>query len=523
MTPVDPVPTDPTPDAPPPDDGTPELDTSRARGRRRGSRRRPPRLPILLVVVGAVVAAAVYAGHDTSSTGSTTTSNAAFTAVGVPPSEAVSTSWFCAEGTANDGGRADETILVGNVSKAEVRATITVMPGGNAQPVSREITVAPGDEERVKVASILATPEPGVVVEAVGGRAVVSHSLEHDGDLAVEPCSRTTATDWYFAAGTTVKGSEHYLVLFNPFGDDAIADVSFVTDTGVQQPADLQGLVIPRRSRVSIAVQDLVPRQQRVAAEVHLRAGRIVAERDQIFDGTTPDSGPTRRGIAVSLGATSPAREWVIPAGSSANGDTSTVAVANFSAVDTEAEVAILLPDGQTASPQSVKVASRQVVSVDFTNRVPVDSPYSVIVRARNAEGNTQPVVAESLSWWPDSSSSTGVASTIGVGKAARRWVVLLPDVDADAVLTVVNAGMKPVTAALLPADQVDRAVGPTSEPERAVAPNSIASFSVLDLRTPRGALVITADHPVFVGLTVLGAAGASTSAAFPDYEYDGS
>jgi len=34
---------------------------------------------------------------------------------------------------------------------------------------------------------------------------------------------------------------------------------------------------------------------------------------------------------------------------------------------------------------------------------------------------------------------------------------------------------------------------------------------------------VITADHPVFVGLTVLGAAGASTSAAFPDYEYDGS
>jgi len=90
-------------------------------------------------------------------------------------------------------------------------------------------------------------------------------------------------------------------------------------------------------------------------------------------------------------------------------------------------------------------------------------------------------------------------------------------------VLTVVNAGMKPVTAALLPADQVDRAVGPTSEPERAVAPNSIASFSVLDLRTPRGALVITADHPVFVGLTVLGAAGASTSAAFPDYEYDGS
>ena len=517
MTPADPTPADPTPDG-----MTPELDTSRARGRRRGSRRRPPRLPILLVVVGAVVAAAVYQGHDNASTANTATSTAELTTVGVPSSDAVSTSWFCADGTSNDGGRADETILVGNVSKSEAKATITVMPGGDAKPVSRVIRVAPGGEEHVKVASIVATAEPGVVVEAVGGRAVVSHSLVHGGDFAVEPCARTTATDWYFAAGTTVKGSEHYLALFNPFGDDAIADVTFVTDTGVQQPDEVQGLVIPRRSRVTIAVQDLVPRQQRVAAEVHLRAGRIVAERDQIFDGSTPDAGPTRTGIAVSLGATGPGREWVIPAGTSAGGATSTVAVANFSDVDTEAQVAVLLPDGQTASPQAVKVASHQVVNVDFTNRVPVDSPYSVVVRSRSAEGDTQPVVAEALSWWPASSSSTGVASTFGPGPAARRWVVLLPDVDADAVLTVANTGSKPVTAALLPADQIDRAVGPTSEPERAVAPNSIATFTVANLRTSHGVLVITADHPVSVGLTVLGAAGASTSAAFPDYGYTG-
>lgn len=503
----------------------PEIDTSRSRGRRRGNRRRPPRLPILLVVVGAIVAAAVYQDHDHSSASDSshvTHSAAAFASVGVPPRDAVSTSWFCAEGTSNDGGRADETILVGNVAKTDVRATITVMPGGDGKPVSREVTVGPGDEEQVKVASILATPDPGVVVETVGGRAVVSHSLEHDGDLAVEPCSRATGTDWYFAAGTTVKGSQHLLVLFNPFGDDAIADVRFLTDTGVQQPDDVQGLVIPRRSRVTVAVQDLVPRQERVATEVHLRAGRIVAERDQIFDGTPPDTGPTRQGIAVSLGATSPAREWTIPAGTSANGDTSTVAVANFSAIDTEAEVAVLLPDGQTASPQSVKVASNQVVQVDFTNRVPVDSPYSVVVRSRSAEGTTEPVVAESLSWWPASSSSTGVASTLGPVRAAKRWVVLLPDVDADALVTVANVGTKPVTAGLLPADQIDRAVGPTSQPERAVAPNSIAGFRVLDLRTNRGARVITADHPVYVGLTVLGAAGASTSAAFPDYEYTG-
>jgi hypothetical protein len=139
--------------------------------------------------------------------------------------------------------------------------------------------------------------------------------------------------------------------------------------------------------------------------------------------------------------------------------------------VDTEAEVAVLLPDGGTAAPQSVQVPSRGVVAVDLTGRIPRDSAYSVVVRSRTAEGATEPVVAETLTWWPESSSTTAVASTVAPVRAARRWVVALPDVDADALLTVVDLGGRPVTATLLPAGQVDRDVGPTSEPELAVAP----------------------------------------------------
>ena len=112
----------------------------------------------------------------------------------------------------------------------------------------------------------------------------MSHVLEHGGDVAVESCTRTAAADWYFASGTTVEGSQQDLLLFNPFGDDAIVDVSFVTDTGAQEPSALQALVVPRRSRVTIPVQDSVLRQTRVAAHVHARTGRIVAEQTQTFD-----------------------------------------------------------------------------------------------------------------------------------------------------------------------------------------------------------------------------------------------
>ena len=79
------------------------------------------------------------------------------------------------------------------------------------------------------------------------------------------------------------------------------------------------------------------------------------------------------------------------------------------------------------------------------------------------------PVVAQLLASWPPASASTGVASTIASTVTATRWVVTQPDVDANVTITVYNPGPDPVTAALLPASEVDRATGPTSEPELAI------------------------------------------------------
>ena len=70
------------------------------------------------------------------------------------------------------------------------------------------------------VADLVKTPEPGVVVEVVGGRARSSRTSSNTvATSPSNPAPASAAPDWYFAAGTTVKGSEHYLALFNPFGD----------------------------------------------------------------------------------------------------------------------------------------------------------------------------------------------------------------------------------------------------------------------------------------------------------------
>jgi hypothetical protein len=499
------------------DEPTPEPAPERAPRRARRIRRGP----ILFVVVVALVAAVVAQQRGGSTPSPSTAAVAARASVGVPPADVASTAWYCAAGTSTPDGDATETVVVASVAHTAVQVTITVMAGGDKAPGTDRLRLAPGEEVSVPVSNVLATAQPGVVVEAVGGPIVVSHVLEHGNDIAVESCARTASADWYFASGTTVDGSQQNLVLFNPFGDDAIVDVSFVTDTGEQEPAELQAMVVPRRSRVTVAVQDSVLRQTRVAAQVHARTGRVVAEQTQTFDNVDID-GSTRDGIALSAGATAPATRWQVPAGSTRNGGRVQLALANFSSDEASVSVKTAVVGTEGLPAQTVRVPSQGVEVVDVTSRVPVDSDVAVTATARTVGGRLVPVVAEMLASWSPASSTAGVAGTMGTTVTATRWVVPVPDVDAQGTITVFNPGPDPVTAEILAARDVDRRVGPTSEPELAIAPGQAKTVRVVTVGSRPVPTVVTAGHPVVVGLTLLGNAGAAIATAVPDLNHGG-
>jgi hypothetical protein len=475
---------------------------------------------ILLVLAALLAGAIVYDGRASSSQASAQRVDAVTDGPAVPDAESLSASWYCAEGTSSPDGRADETILIASVSDARTEATVTVMPGGSAAPVSRTVRLAARAEARVRVADLVATPEPAVVVEVVGGQAVVAHELAANDDVATEPCTRSASSDWYFAGGTTLKGSQQFVALFNPFGDDAIVDVTFLTDDGVQEPDGAQALVVPRRSRVSVPVHDLVPRQRNVAVRVQARSGRVVAERSQLFDGTASEGEIARRGIALSLGAQSPRRDWYFANGTKSAGAGGVVGVANFGASTTTVEVDVALEGDLTLPAQSISVPARGVVAVDVAAGVPSGSDYAVTVIARDLEGHSAPVVAELFEWWPESSASTGAATTLGSTRLARRWVVALPAAKVAGVVTVLDPGARPLTADLLVFDAGD-VTGPPSAPERAVDAGRFAEFVLDDLGADGDhVLVVTADRPIAVGVTYTGPAGAAASAAIPDYGY---
>jgi hypothetical protein len=465
-------------------------------------------------VVAALVGGAVYLDRtapeaSVARTGTTAVAAAAIQGPTVPRADSLSTAWYCAEGTSSSGGRADETVVVGNLSAQPVDATVTVMPGGTDNPVTRQVHVAGYAQARVHVADILATPEPGVVVEVFGGPAVVEHVLAGNNDVAIGPCARDAAPSWYFAAGTTARDSTQFLALFNPYGDDAIVDVTFLTDSGVQAPEAWQGLVVARRSRVSLQVDTQVRREDHVAIAVHARAGRVVAERSETFNGSQG-----RFGIAVSLGATAPASRWVVPFGSAQAGATHAVAVANFGLLPTEVEVDVLIEGNPALQPQTVPVPGRSVVAVDAGSKVASGSNYTVVVHVTRSV----PVVVESLVTQDGTGGGAqGSGSTIGVTAPADNWAFALgrTDVNSDARIVAYNPGPDPVTVELRAYTSGDPN-SPHSAPAVAIPAGDRGEFDLgaQDV-APDQVFIVASNGPVVVGRELI-AGGLSIATGIP-------
>jgi Family of unknown function (DUF5719) len=449
------------------------------------------RLPALIVVAAVLVGllAASHAGHAFSpSARATRTSVSGPT---VPPADAISSSWFCAEGTAIPGGRAQETILVANLGRTSVTATVTVQ--STTQPiVTRRFSVPPAAQQRIDLTSLVTAAEPGVIVEVIGGSAVVEHQLQHGSLTTVGPCARQASTDWYFAGGNTGIGAQDTLALYNPFGDDAIVDLTFLTQQGVEAPGQGQAIDVARRSRVSVALQALIPDQDTLAVHVHARSGRLVAEQSVAFDGT---NGPT--GLSTSLGATGSAGSWTVPTGDAEAGAGATVALANFAGAGTRVTLHVV-PDNGTALPTThVSVPAMGVTPVPLST-IPSGGGYAVSARA----GRGGAIVVQLLGTWAATTPGPGAVATLGSTVAASRWAFATGRVTASgaAQLVALNPSRHRRSVRLL----VGAAGALTTVSTTSVAGDQRVVLVLPPLVGPDEPVELQADGPVVAGRLIL-------------------
>ena len=470
----------------------------------RARRGNPVARIVVLVVLAALVAGGVVLGDRSTPVPRPRAVGGSADTATVPPPGALSTAWYCAAGTADRAGTADETIFVGNLSASVVRATVTVLPGGEDAPRSRSIRLGAYERGRVRVGDVLATASPGVVVEVSGGQAVVEHELRGPSDVAMGACSHEPSRVWRFAAGTTVKGSTVALDLLIPYGDDAIVDVAFVTDAGTVEPSDVQGFVVERRSKVRVDVTNLVPRQEHVAAVVRARTGRIVAEQVVTSDGT---AGPA--GLGATLGVTRARRSWALPFGATGAGTTTSLVLANDSLAPARVSVTVVLPGEGTLAPDEIVVPSRSVVVLDPGGRTGAFGGFALRVRA------DRPVVADVVETSGSGAEGRGTALAGAAAAGARHWALAGSPTDSATALTAVNLSGSPVTVEVRARTAGDPN-GPTSSPAFAVPAGRSVRIDLPSLGIgPDQVVEVFADGPIVVGREVY-APGVSASLAVP-------
>ncbi len=460
--------------------------------RRPAGGRSPRRVPVLVAVGAGVVGIVAASQAGSAFHPSVRASTAPVAGPTLPPANAISTTWFCSEGTSVTGGRADEAVLAANLGPRPLPATVTVL-AATGPSASQRYTIPVAGQQVVPVSALRTAAEPGVSVETLGGSSLAEHELVHGSQTALGPCARQAAPDWYFSGGDTGVGASDWLTLFNPFGDDAIVDVTFLTSQGVEAPGSAQAVEVPRRSRITLPLHQIVPDHDSLAFHVHARTGRVVAEQSLTFDGT---NGVT--GIAPSLGATGTASLWRIPTGDAEAGTTAAVVIANFANAGTRADVQVTL-DNASAPVQHVTVPSMGVASVPLTN-VGTSGGYAVTVRSPRSG----PVVSQLLEIWGPPSPVAGVTDTLGSTTTATRWAFAAGRIAStgDAQIVALNPGRRHVTVRLLAG-----AGGALHTVETAsVAPGKRAVFSLVTAGVgPDEPLEVRASGPVVAGRLVVG------------------
>lgn len=403
-----------------------------------GASRFTPRRWLPFLVMSAVVAAGVtmsgrHADPPTPPGAPTAGTEAILPAVA--RRDALASAWYCGGGTARgEAGAAELSLVIANDDGRGAMADISVYDDGGGA-TTRSVRVPANGRARVAASSIRDGDWVAATVEVRGGRVVVDREVRGPHGFDASPCSTRASARWYVPSGSTLRGAEEHLTLFNPFPDTASVSITYATDSGLRAPRLLQKYAVPGRSLRVVRVADTLadPRSQ-VAATVRARAGQVVVDRVQIYDGTgDPVAGEGAdalttappEGVVSTPGLPGAAARWLFPGTSLTEGIRSQVAVLNPSGRTAQVDVAVTYEDPKanpTSEPIQLSVPPREQVVLDLTEAPDVIVGLGFTIDVRSLDG--VPVVAERLSFTGAPGKRRGAAVVAGSPIAATRWLV---------------------------------------------------------------------------------------------------
>ena len=481
------------------------------------------RWPLIVVALATVIGLAVAdLGDDEQEAGLDQASQWVISTASGPDARAGV--WYCSEGTSLPGEFADHSIVVANPTAAAITASVSVFsstPVGSSSPSSlpEEVLLnVPGrSQTALRLGEVVESQYTAALVEVDSGSAVVEQRVQGPTGMDVAPCASRPSEVWHFAAGSTRRDSRLVFTLFNPFPDRAVVRFAFSTEDGVREPQALRSVLVPASSLVVVNATDLVPRFSSVATTIEAQAGRIVAGRLQLFDGTEG-----LEGLTAGPGIPEAQTQWVLSGGPVDANVAGYIVLYNPSEQVAAADVKLRSDTsdlGDPTAPFEVSLPPHQQVVLVFGNQgvYPLSAaPYSYRAADSLPEGggfwasvqvyNGVPIVAERVAAATAATSSAGVAINAGSPVAAERHLIAGNRADgAEVVLTLVNPSPDSI-ARVTVYEVADGRFTPISELDpREVSPHSRLVVPVSQL-TDGGsyALLVEASQPVVVSRSLL-------------------
>lgn len=404
--------------------------------------------------------------------------------------------WFCPGGSAPDGlaGVTLELVNVGTTPASAMVAGIGTDAGVETREVQEVVEV--GERRPVLLAELApGSAWLGAVVEVQSGELVVEQTYVGEQAVAGDtigidraPCHTRTSTTWVAASGATratAFGEQMVLLVLNPFLDDAVLDITFDSDVGVDS---LTGVVVPARTVRAIDVNPEVSVAARVAAVIDVVAGRVAVSRLQV------EQNEEGSGLAVTPASADVAPVWFLPTVHRGARD-DVVTVVNPSATET-AEVDLeIVADGDVAfDPVLLTIRPGRAVQVPFADEARLEGIESMSIVARSLTGLPIAVMSESSLPLGDG-RVTNRSATVGADAAATRWVAPLETDAGGLVLYNPSAlGIASATVSRL----VDGELELVAEVE--IGERRRAVISSADIGGDRPVVIVESSEPIVVG-----------------------
>lgn len=378
---------------------------------------------VALALIAAIVALGVVAEQQDR----TVAELAADRTFGTP--SATSGTWFCPGGS-GPGGRAAVALEVVNAGERAAAVEVVTIRADREPGGRTELIVPGGERANVAIADLAADAAwVGAVVEVDGSDVAVEQT--YDGLTGVDraPCSTRASRELIATDGATrvvAEGEEMLLLLLNPFQEDAVVDVAFDADVGLDR---LTAVVVPARRLVVIDVTEEVTVATRVTARIEALAGRVVGSRIQTRTGSA-------RGLTVTPLVQDGSVASVIPSVRTEQGLTDRILVTNPGDETAEVDLEILTDGATRLDPVELTVRPGRTaeVVVAAESRLAVVPEFAVFARALSA---TPVAVGLERLGALDTDVVPGTAAMPAVDGAATRW--LAPLDGATSTLVLVN------------------------------------------------------------------------------------